>query len=541
MLKKLAVLALSVMMLLLFGGCSADGRDEQVIYPIDKDPEFLDPQIVSSEGARNIIANCFEGLVTVDADGKIIPGCAESWKVSDDGLVYTFHLRDNCQWRISTYAATVLGKEAKEPYYERVTAEDFAFALRRALRPETKSPGAKNLYSIKNAVKVHQGTMGESSLGVKAANDRTLVISLEWADPDFLYSLLDAVCMPCNEEFFKATGGRYGLAIKYLIYNGPFYISNWADDTAITLKRSEGYYDSENVAPASVYFSMNNEQSTRLEKILDGIYQVAPLTSAQARELSETPKYSVNSYSSTVLSFLFNCKEEVFSNVNIRRAVAAGIDLEAVEERLGKRTAGGIIPGSMVVSGESYRESAGKLELYSHKDPAGLLDKGLKEITKNSIEFTVLCSAEHESLIRTLIQTWQARLGVRAVVTVEVLDDITLRQRVEDGKYQMAFYPLSYSSVTAFNGLLRFTTDNANNVCNFSDTTYDNTVGVIKTVNGQQATMGATRNAEEYLLSSCVLVPLYEQTENYGISKGVSGVIFNPTGETLYFRNTLVK
>lgn len=534
-------LSLSFIMLFLLSGCSADGRDEQVIYPIDKDPEFLDPQIVSSEGARNIIANCFEGLVTVDAEGKIIPGCAESWKISDDGLVYTFHLRDNCEWRISTYAAAVWGKETKEPLYQRVTADDFAFAIRRALRPETKSPGAKNLYSIKNAVKVHQGAMGESSLGVKAVNDRTLVISLEWADPDFLYSLLDAVCMPCNEAFFKATGGRYGLAIKYLIYNGPFYISNWADDVAITLKRSEGYYDSENVAPASVYFSMNNEQATRLEKIRDGIYQVAPLTSSQAGELASSSKYTVNQYSSTVLSFLFNCNQEMFANVNIRRAVAAGIDIEAIEAKLGKRTAGGIIPGSMVVSGESYRKSVGNLDLYTHKDPVGLLDKGLKEISQSKIEFTVLCTAEHEPLIRTLIQTWQARLGVRVLITVEVLDDATLRQRVQDGKYQMAFYPLSYSSVTAFNGLLRFTTDNANNVCNFSDTTYDNIVGVIKTVNGQQATMGATRNAEEYLLSSCVLVPLYEQTVSYGIGKGVSGVIFNPTGETLYFRNTLVK
>lgn len=541
MFKKLLALSLSFIMLLLLSGCSADGRDEQVIYPINKDPEFLDPQIISSEGARNIIANCFEGLVTVDAEGKVIPGCAESWKTSDDGLVYTFYLRDNCEWRISTAAAAVMGRETNEPIYQRVTADDFAFALRRALRPETKSPGAKNLYSIKNAVKVHQGEMGESSLGVKAKDDRTLVISLEWADPDFLYSLLDAVCMPCNEEFFKATGGRYGLAIKYLIYNGPFYISNWADDTAITLKRSEGYYDSENVAPASVYFSMNNEQATRLEKIRDGIYQAAPLTDEQAQELASSSKYTVNSYSSTVLSFLFNCKEEVFSNVNIRRAVAAGIDLEAVEEKLGKRTAGGVIPGSMVVSGESYRESVGKLELYSHKDPISLLDKGLKEMSKSNIEFTVICSAEHESLIRTIIQSWQAILGVRVLISVEVLDDATLAQRVEEGKYQMAFYPLSYTSVTAFNGLLRFTTDNANNVCNFSNTTYDNTVGVIKTVNGQQATMGATRNAEEYLISSCVLVPLYEQTKSYGIGKGVSGVIFNPTGETLYFRNTLVK
>ena len=70
-----------------------------------------------------------------------------------------------------------------------------------------------------------------------------------------------------NKEFFEKTGGRYGLAIRYLLYNGPFYISNWADDTAITLKRSAVYYDTASVKPASIYFSINNEQSTRLQKI----------------------------------------------------------------------------------------------------------------------------------------------------------------------------------------------------------------------------------------------------------------------------------
>lgn len=539
--KRIISLALVLLMCLSLTACSSDGRDEQIIYPIDRDPEFLDPQIVSSDGAKNIIANCFEGLVTLDSEGKLAPGCAESWKISKDGLMYTFYLREDCEWRISTAAAAVMGREETSPTYQRVTADDFVFALRRALRPETKSPGAKNLYSIKNALQVHQGAMGESSLGVKAKDDRTLVISLEWADPDFLYSLLDSVCMPCNEEFFEATGGRYGLAIKQLLYNGPFYISNWADDTAITLKRNDKYYGSENVTPSSIYFSINNEQSTRLEKIQDGIYQVAPLTEAQAKELEGSSKYGVNAYSSTVLSLIFNCKDEVFSNVNIRRAVASSLDTGAIYSALGERTAGGAIPSSMSVSGESYRQSAGVLELYKSKNSDALFDTGLTEISKQNIEVTVLCEGRYEELIRTLMQTWQAELGVRFSVTVEALESAELKQRVESGKYQLAFYPLSYSSVTAFNGLLRFTTDNANNICNFSDTTYDNLVGVIKTVNGQKATMGATKNAEEYLISSCALVPLYEMADYYGLGKGVSGVIFNPTGETLYFKHTLAK
>ena len=86
MIKKLVASALVLVLMLLLTACSSGGRDEQIIYPIDKDPEFLDPQIISSDGAKNIIANCFEGLVTLGENGNIIGGCAESWKTTDGGI-----------------------------------------------------------------------------------------------------------------------------------------------------------------------------------------------------------------------------------------------------------------------------------------------------------------------------------------------------------------------------------------------------------------------------------------------------------------------
>lgn len=541
MIRRTVAVLTVIIMLLSFTACSSGGRDKQLYFPIDEDPEYLDPQIISSDGAKNIIANCFEGLVTIDAEGQIIPGCAESWKITDNGLTYTFSLRKDCQWRVSDAAGALLGENYKESFDARVTADDFVFAFKRALRPETRSPGAKNLYSIKNAVAVHNGNISDDKLGVTAKDDYTLVISLEWADPDFLYSLLDAVCMPCNEEFFEATGGRYGLSTKYLLYNGPFYMSNWADDIAITVKRNDKYYNKDNVLPASVYFSMNNEQATRKQKIIDDIYHAAPLTEAQAQELSQAGKYEVKSYSSTVLSLIFNCKDEVFSSAYMRRAAAASFDFDAVYGKQGMEKAKGIIPESMIVSGDGYRKSVGNLKLYSNGNPDALLSKGLEALGKKSVDITLLCTAEYENMAREIMQTWQSELGVRFNVNVEVLGLSLLRERVAKGSYQMAIYPLSYSSITAFNGLVRFTTDNANNVCNFSSERYDQKVAVIKTVSDKKATEKATLEAEKYLISACPLIPISEQKDYYGFGKGVSGVISNPTGEIFYFRNTSAK
>lgn len=540
MTKKLLAVSLTLILLLLLTACSSGGRDKQIIYPIDKDPEFLDPQIISYDGAKNIIANCFEGLVTLGENGNIVPGCAESWKITDGGLTYTFILRRDCMWRVSPAAGALLGEDYENTFDARVTADDFVFAFKRALRPETKSPGAKNLYSIKNALKVHNGQVNESKLGVKAKDDYTLVISLEWADPDFLYSLLDSVCMPCNKEFFEATGGRYGLSTKYLIYNGPFYMSNWADDTAITLKRNDKYYAADSVAPSSLYFSINSEQETRLKKIEDGVYHTAPLTDSQAEQLEGMEKFSVQKYSSTVVSLLFNCKDPVFSNVNIRRAVAGSFDYEAAKTFFGTE-AGGVIPSSMIVSEERYRDSAGNIGRYESSDPVASFDTGLTELGVKEADVTVLCLKQHEELVRTLMQSWQSQLGVRFNVKVEPLDAAELTDRVESGNYQMALYPLSYSSITAFNGLQRFTTDNANNVCNYADPVYDNIVSVIKTVSGKKTTIDATLAAEKHLISECVLVPVCEKAEYYGVGKGVSGIISNPTGEIFYFKYTIAK
>lgn len=541
MFKRVLSLFFVVILCLSLFGCSQKGADAQIIYPIDKDPEFLDPQIISDVGAKNIIANCFEGLVTIDSEGSIAPGCAESWDISPDGLTYTFNLRKDCEWRVSKSAGALIGEDYEKTFDARITAEDFVFGLTRALRPETKSPGAKNLYSIKNAAAVNSGTADEKNLGVKAQGDYTLVISLEWADPDFLYTLLEPACMPCDETFFEITGGRYGLAIRYLLYNGPFYISNWADDTAITLRRNDKYYDSEAVKPSSVYFSINNEQATRLKKIKDDTYDVAPLTSTQAFEIAESKKYSVSSFSSSVLSLVFNCKDESLSNVNIRRAIAASFDVNMLTSELGELTADGVIPSSMILSGTPYRQKAQKLSLYENKDPKTLMEKGLLQTDKDDVEVTILCSEEHENLIRALMQSWQSSLGVRFSVFVEALDEATLQKRVSDGDYQLAFCPVSYSSVTAFNGVLRFTTDSAYNICNFSDSRYDKLINSIKTADGSTQTLNATLKAEKYLISSCVIIPLYEQSMYYGLGKNVSGIIFNSTGEILYLKNTLAQ
>ena len=514
MLKKLLCLSLTVLILLSFCSCGGNkGADAQLVYPIDKDPRYLDPQIIYDIGAKNIIANCFEGLVAVDKDGSIIPAAAERWETNAKETVYTFYLRQDMKWKVTSAAGKVIGENYKEEFDFRVTAHDFAFGLTRALLPETLSPGASSLFSIKNAKKVYKGSLPASSLGIKVVDDYTLKITLSQADPDFLYTLLESYCMPCNEEFFEKTGGRYGLATRYLIYNGPFYINNWADDISISVRKSDAYHSADEVMPASVYYSMNNEQPTRLKKLTDSTYSVTPLTKEQADELSEKKHYTVNSFPSSVTALVFNCSDEGLKNENIRKGIVSSLDYSVLKNVFGDCTAAGLIPDSFLTGSLKFSEYRKETDRYYNASPLTVFKKGLSETDKTGIEVTVLCSTENENTVRTLMQSWQSVLGVSFTVYAEATDEVTLKERVRKGDYQIALTDLSFTGNRAYQILSTFTSSSKESFTSLKSKKYDSLISELKKSDGIAVLSTRTKEAEQYLISSCVDVPLYK-TDN---------------------------
>ncbi len=542
MLKKLLCLSLAVFMLLSLCACGSDkGADAQLVYPIDKDPRYLDPQIIYDIGAKNIIANCFEGLVAIDEDGSIVPAAAERWETNTKETVYTFYLRQDMEWKITSAAGKVIGENYKEDFDARVTAHDFAFGLTRALLPETLSPGADSLFSIKNAKKVYKGTLPSSALGIKALDDYTLQITLSQADPDLLYTLLESYCMPCNEEFFEKTGGRYGLATRYLIYNGPFYINNWADDISISVRRSDTYHSADKVMPASVYYSMNNEQPTRLKKLTDSTYSVTPLTKEQAEILSEKKHYTVNTFPSSVTALIFNCGDEALKNENIRKGIVSSLDYSVLKDTFGECTASGLIPDSFLTGTLKFSEYRKETDRYYNPSPLTVFKKGLNEAEQTGIEVTVLCSTENENTVRTLMQSWQSVLGVSFTVYAEATDEVTLRERVRKGDYQIALTDLSFTGNRAYHILSTFTSSSKESFTSFKSKKYDSLISLLKKSDGIAALSTRTKEAEQLLISSCVAVPLYKTDNYYGLGKKLDGVIHNISGEIIYFKNTVKK
>ena len=252
--KRFLAAALCCLMLFPLAGCFGESRpanaDQQILFHLGEDPATLDPQIADGFAARVAVEALYEGLVRLDENNEPYPGAAESWEVSSDGLTYTFHLREDAQW--SKSIVTEDGETSSSSDPAPLTAADFVFAWQRAVDPSTGCPNADAFSVIQNGEAILQGQMSPDSLGVQAADDHTLVVTLENASGDFLNLTATAAFMPCQEAFFNWTSGRYGLEARYVCGNGPFAFSNsysWDHEEGMALRRSSSYHGKTNPSP----------------------------------------------------------------------------------------------------------------------------------------------------------------------------------------------------------------------------------------------------------------------------------------------------
>ena len=203
------ILSALLVLCLLAGVAAGCGKDDGAgggfRFPIEAEPSALDPQMAKDDAAVTVLCAIFEGLTRLDEGGNPIPAAAD-WVVSEDGLTYTFTLKDS-YWNQNP----VKGKE--QPWDENlpVTADDFLFAFQRLADPVTNSPLSSELLGIQNAEAVMAGKKSADALGVKAVDDKTLTVTLTAPDDDFPAKMATSPFFPCHRDFFEATAGRYGL------------------------------------------------------------------------------------------------------------------------------------------------------------------------------------------------------------------------------------------------------------------------------------------------------------------------------------------
>ncbi len=531
--KRLISSLMAVILLFMCTACTPKGSGKSIAYPLSASPSTLDPQFVNDLNAMIIINNTFEGLVRLDAEGKIIPGIASEWEISPDGLTYTFRLKQDTEWFCPTVLKSEFGSEFYKKFSsEKVTAHDFVFAFRRAVMPETNSPSAHRLFVIENAPEIYSGSYSVNLLGVSASDDHTLVIKLTEKRDDFLERLTESVFMPCNEEFFNAMNGRYGLSNRHILCNGPFYISSWDPETSLTVKRNGYYAGEQEVMPASVVFSFDPDKTSVSEKLSSGSATAALLPpDYPIPENCNVIKERENS----VFGFIFNCSDGILSNASLRLALCKSIDRNLFKETENVKLQSGFVPPSCLIGTDSYRDKVGSQTACIQPDladSANLWKAGLEEIGKNSVSLTVLCPEWLDAPVRQQLQIWQKNLGISIGITIENKTPEEIRKAVSSGNYQIALSGIESEFENTADFLASFADGG---VFRFNSVGYKNAVEALITAETYDKTITGCFSAESFILQNAVCYPLFSRASHFVVYGEADGITVSGAENTVSF------
>ena len=530
--KKCICILLVLAMLLPLSACSkinsllGGGEKQDFSYPIGEMPESIDPQIAEGEAALIVIENCMEGLVRLNTEGEVIPAIASSWDIAADGLTYTFHLNRDAHWSVDTEDEDFEIKDFKK----NITAEDFVFAVSRAVRKETNAPDFQSVSLIKNAQKINQsGSSDTASLGIRALDSYTLEIELESANSDFLKSLTAAVFMPCSEQFFDYCSGRYGRGSAYFLSNGGFKLRAW-NETNIVLRKDEEY-TLPNAAQADSVTLYRDENA--FESFMNDNYDALAIEDDHIDEALADKSLSVQQYDDTVWSFAINCGSTLGSNVHLRQALMSAVDTSLLTAPEWGTPASGAVPNICTAGGENYRQSAGKGAIlpYSVAEAGERYQRFLKAYKSESESeelpvFQFLCTAALEQNAKKIAQCWQTAFGTGFEIKITVLPLEELSEQMRKGKYDGAIAPISADTADALVFLKKFA---AENTMRYSSAAFE------KQLNSDKTELEKCAAAENILLEDGVLLPLFCANSYYVQRDSVSGIYFYAFGGKVNF------
>lgn len=512
---------LCIAVLITASGCSRN-KATVIVAPIKTVPVCYDPQIADSEDLETIISNCFEGLVRIDEDGNIQKGVANLWTITPDELTYTFTLRSDAKWRVPSSAKTSLGEDFIKSLDLSVTANDFAFGITRALDSNTGAPYAYMLDAVKRAY---------------AVDDKTLVIELKKPCEGLLTTLALPICMPCKEDFFLETAGRYGLSTSLLLSNGPYYLGLFDEDTgAVTLKKNETYAGNCRAAADTVRMFVETEDTKRE-------FSIKSVTSDEA--LSPEKGYTVTKYKNSIKALCFNNARDVFITYrSIRLAFAHSTDIETFIKP-GANRADGVIPSACLLqAGTAYRASANILRGPEFDlSKAGEIFNGLKERNEAQtipddipLSFKLICMEEDLDNIKTVLQSWQKTFGVTfsmAIETFETQED--LNAAIKKGDYDIAYTTIVTSDFLAAEYLKNFTSESVRNPLKLSNTEFDKLVEKALDAEDSDNLTQLLVECESFLLDNAYIIPTVATDTYIAKNEAAEGITILPAGTVIGF------
>lgn len=485
---------------------------------ISADPTSMDISRVSDSYSTTVIQNVMEGLVRlgeIDGNYSMMPGDAQSWELSEDGMVWTFHLGDN-KWSDG----------------QPVTAQDYVYSLQRSVDPATGCPNEWFLYPIAGYDEIRNNGAAIDTLGVKALDEKTLEITLAFPMPSFLEMLSGTIYYPQRQDKVEEYGEQYGTEPEYTVFNGPYVMTEWTHNSKIVLTKNENYWDAENVSIETVNMSILSDSIT-----IYNAFETGDLDYVGTGEAEWIDKFYSRDDTDYVLTptanlgySFYNCQDELFQNANIRKAFTLALDREELNEMCFSGanipTYGWICP-AISVGETNFREYAGDTiqEMIDEMTAEGKTAKdyllaGMEELGLGDDPSTLTVTfslAGTDDWFRTygeyLQQVYQTELGVNMEISFN--DWSIFYDDVQNGNYQIGYMSWGAYYNDPYDMLSLFYSDWDSIETGWASAEYDQLIDDALKEQDEAKRLELYKQAEDILLrEECVVSPILTFTSN---------------------------
>lgn len=482
------------------------------------DPPSLDPNVAAGTLAAPVLTDMFAGLVVRDAASRPMPGAAESWSVSDDGLVYTFRLRAGLRW--SDGAA--------------LTADDFVYSFRRLMTPTTGSLVSGLFFFIKNAENAFRNQAPVESIGVTAPDARTVVLTLEHPVPYLIQMLGNLQVAPVPRHAIEQHGREWTRPDR-MVSNGAFRIAERVPQNYIRLVRNPHFYDADQVRIDEVYWHPTQDLATSLRRFragdLDVILNFPP---DEIERIRATMPDALRITPTLAAYFLvLNTRRPPFDDVRVRRALSLAIDREVITGQLlrtGVKPAWSFAtPEFAGYDGITLAEQAQPLAARQAEARRLLEAAGFGAGKPLTVPLIYDTQEENRKIMVALSSMWQA-IGVRTALTN--IEFGALNGRVRSKNYEVArwTYFAPFDDAYAFLQLLG--SRNPNNWASWENEQYDELLRQSNLVRDAAERAAVLARAESVLMSEYPVIPIYHYVGRRLVSPRVKGWIDTPRGTT---------
>ena len=513
---------------------SGDGKKILTIQ-LGPDVESIDPALNSTVDGANYILYAFENLLKIDKEGKVVPGLAEKYEISDDQLTWTFHLRDGLKWSDGSD----------------FTAEDFVYSWQRMVDPNVAAPYAQTVLGM---VEGYDEAIGKpdaegnttidpdpTKLNVEAPDDKTLIVHMAKPTPYFDKLAAFVSLSPVKKDVVEANPDGWSIDPKTYISTGPFKLTEWKPGSYLMFEKNENYWDADSVKLDGIKCLLMEDQNATFSAYESGdALMIKDIPTQEITTLKERADYHLDPMLGTYYLDLNNTLDE-FKDSRVREALSLALDRKYISEVI---TSGTYTPATGFVSegvtdwdGSAWKDNVTDSSAYINvEDHAGNLAKA-KELLKEAgyengvglpeMVYSTNDASYHKKIAEYLQQAW-GELGLKVEVNIVEWKSFTPQRR--SGNYQIARdgWVMDYNDPS--NILELALTGNGNNNAKYSNPEFDALMEKAATEKDPQTRFGYFHQAEDLMMKDTAMVPLLYYNDFYLQSDKITGSWHSPDG-----------